>query len=35
MPITVLFDNIIDVLADVGESLIDAFNNPKEAVKAL
>ena len=35
MPLTVLFDNFIDLLADVGEGLIYAFDNPREAVKAL
>jgi hypothetical protein len=35
MPITVSFDNAIDLLADLGETIIDAFENPKEAIQNL
>jgi len=34
-PFKVMFDNIIDVLADLGEKIIWAFEHPKEAVNNL
>ena len=35
MPLTVAFDNVLDVLADLGETIIAAFENPQQAVKDL